>query len=246
MISALPLRISGVFVRGLRQRFSSKFTSAALGFFASAVLLAPAEASFIVYDGNIPQPGDQNVLINNNEVGTSIQGNLNNTGNPVLFTSPSQFIAGPSNGQARVEGRSADDIDASVVDIDDSIIINLLPPKVFFASVIFNAFDGSGSLTVKILGINADLSPAMATITLDNDGNPLTLGNGQNFYTVLADGGMLMTSVEVAVNSNTTYSDLRQFRIGGVAPEPGALVLSGLGAIVMIGFRRRTGARAAV
>jgi hypothetical protein len=197
-----------------------------------------SEAAFIVQDGNNPQPGDNNVLFQANVVGMSIQGQLNSSNEPVQFTSQTQFLAG-NGGQARVEARTANDYDAPQVDINDGIIVNLLPNSLRFTSLIFNSFDGTGSLTIKILGFNADNSPANATITLDDDGDPLNLGNGSNFYTVLATAGMTMTSVEVDTNAATSYLDMRQVRIGGVMPEPGTLTLAAVGMIAAWGARRR-------
>jgi len=75
------------------------------------------------------------------------------------------------------------------------------------------------------VGFNADDTPAAATITLDDNSDPLTLGNGSNFFTVLATDGMLMTSVEISTNADTSYADLRQVRISGVVPEPASAAM---------------------
>jgi hypothetical protein len=196
------------------------------------------EAAFIVQDGNNPQPGDNNVLFQANVVGMSIQGQLNSSNEPVQFTSQTQFLAG-NGGQARVEARTANDYNSSQVDINDGIVVNLLPNSLRFTSLIFNSFDGTGSLTIKVVGFNADNTPANATITLDDDGDPLSLGNGSNFYTVLATAGMTIASVEVDTNAATSYQDMRQVRIGVATPEPGSLTLAAVGMIAAWGARRR-------
>ena len=208
--------------------------------FAVVLLLGASQvrASFIVYSGNVPQTGDQNVLINNDAVGTTIQGSLNQSGALVDFTSPSQFLAGPANGQARVEARVANDINSAAVDINDSITVSLGGGGKF-ATLIFNANFGTGSLTLMINGLNSDNTPASATISLDDDNDPLALGNGSNYFTVVASGGMAMTSVEIQTNANTSYKDLRQVRIGEV-PEPQSLLLAAAAAVAgLAGLRFR-------
>ena len=96
-----------------------------------------------------------------------------------------------------------------------------------FNAAIVGGLGEDGFLTIDVMGTNSDGTPASATITLDDDGNALEIGNGSNFYTVLATDGMLMTSVEIGLTSGS-YADLRQVRISGVIPEPSTIALVAL------------------
>lgn len=189
-----------------------------------------ADASFIVFDGNNPEPDEENVLLENNSVGMTISGSTNQSNTVVTFTSPSQFLAAPSAGQAVVEAREMNDINSDQVAIDDSITVALANSALRFRDLIFNApivggLGNGGSITIEVLGFNADGTPASDTITLDDDGDPLSIGNGANFFTVLATDGMLMTSVEIQTNAGTSYADLRQIRISGIVPEPASVAM---------------------
>ena len=209
----------------------------------ASFIASPGYASFIVFDGNNPEPDEQNVQLNNDSIGMTISGATNQSGTVVTFTSPSQFLAAPSNGQARVEARELNDIDSDQIAIDDSITVALADSALRFRDLIFNAaivggLGSDGSITIAILGVNADNTPTGATITLDDDGNPLSIGNGSNFYTVLATDGMLMTSVEIKTNAGTSYADLRQIRISGVIPEPASAVMIMFFAAALCGVRQ--------
>jgi len=169
-------------------------------------------------------------MLNDDSVGMTISGVTNQSNTAVTVTSPSQFLAAPANGQARVEARESNDIDSDQVAIDDSLTVSLANPNLRFRDLIFNAakvggLGSNGTLTINIVGVNADNTPAAASITVDDDNNPITIGNGSNFYTVLATDGMLMTSVEISTNAGTSYADLRQIRISGVIPEPSSAAM---------------------
>jgi hypothetical protein len=224
---------------------SSRNVSHWLVVVAIILVASPSFAAFVVLDGNNPEPDEENVLLQNDDVGTTISGNTNQSNATVTFTSASQFLAAPSGGQARVEGRSADDINSSQVAIDDSITVELANPGFSFRDLIFNAaivggLGADGFLTIDVMGTNADGTPASATITMDENGDPLEIMNGSNFYTVLATDGMLMNSVEIGLVSGE-YADLRQIRISGVIPEPSTVALAILACLGMVGlvYRRK-------
>ena len=69
------------------------------------------------------------------------------------------------------------------------------------------------------------------------------LGNGENFLTITAIHGQLMT--DVAISSATDILDGRQFRIGGIqpipvdVPEPASLAMFGAGLFAIAGLRRK-------
>ena len=193
-------------------------------------LLAPthsrADAVFTL--GNNPQPNEENVLLNSGTIGTTIEGTTNQNGFVVNFTSATQLLTAPSNGQARVE---AIDNLASQVALDD--VSFSLANSATFTDAIFNMFVGG---TIGASG-------GTATITaLTNDGPfqfQMTLGNGQNFLTVTTINGEVLT--DISISTDIGFTDLRQVRISGaVVPEPStiALILGSL-TIAPILIRRR-------
>ena len=206
-------------------------------------VVQPCVAAFVVLDGNVPEPGEENILLGGNTVGSLIMGTTNQSGATVLFQSPSQFLLVPASGQARIEALVSNDINSGQLAIDDSITVSLASSNLSFGDLIFNSFIGGGlgaggSLTVVVNGFDSNNGPLSQTFTLDDDGDPLSLGNGSNFYTVLASGGDRMTSVEISPNIGSTYADLRQIRISQIAPEPGSMVLMLLGFVFVLTRRR--------
>jgi hypothetical protein len=214
-------------------------TMSALTVCAVAIFPAFSAAAFVAFDGNIPQPDQENILLNSGSLGLSIPGTTNNTGAIVNFTSASQLLTDPSSGQARVEASLA----GSQVAIDDSITITPGTPGVSFSSVLFNAFVGGGvgvggTLTIVASGFDVFNAPESTTFTLDDDGDPLAIGNGSNFFTVVASGGSRISSLQIIPDAGTTYADLRQIRIS-LVPEPATLALGGLGLLGVGLIRRR-------
>jgi hypothetical protein len=201
------------------------------------VAISPCHAAFIVLGGNNPQPNQENVLLPEDDMGLTIFGSTQ-SGKEVSFTSPTQFLIDPSGGQAKIEARAINDANSAQVDINDSITLALTNPNLSFSGLIFNAPSGSGSLSIIVNGFDGDDNPANATITLDDDSDPLTLGNGSNFFTVLANAGFRMTSVEISPNVNSSYEDLRQVRISGIIPEPATVMLVGMAMLGLLGGYR--------
>lgn len=212
---------------------------------SSALMSAgPTSATFMVLSGNNPGPNQENVQFDVDAVGTMVQGITNQLASAVDFTSSSQFLATPSSGQARVEAREGNDINSNQIAIDDSITVSLPNAGVSFGDLIFNAFIGGGlgsggSLTIVVSGVDSNNLPVSTTFTQDSDGDPLMLGNGQNFFTVLASDGQRITSVEISPDANSSYADLRQIRISNVIPEPASCLIGGLGLLIFVAKRRR-------
>lgn len=192
---------------------------------ALGIVAAPnfANALVLVTTGNTP--GGANVLFNNNPPnGTSIVGILNSAPNyNVNFTSTQTLLG--NGGQARVEDAGGGSL--------NNISISLDAPLTF-TQLVANSFTGSGNLSITVNSSDG--------IQVFNPFAPGGLGNGQNFFTVLASGGTAINSVSL---SGATFRDLRQTRINGVAgpggavPEPGSIALlvgAGIGGLIL---RRR-------
>jgi len=197
-----------------------------------AALLVPslswANITFTL--GNNPQPGEENVLLNNGTSGSTVSGTTNQSGVTINFTSATQILSEPSSGQARIEATSGG---SQVALSDVSSITSATGP---FGDLIFNMFIGG---TIGTSGGTATIS------VLDNLGFTSTfsetLGNGQNFLTVVASAGESIDSV--AISYSVGFTDLRQVRISGVTaptvPDSGA-TLSLLGAsLIGLAFLRR-------
>jgi hypothetical protein len=212
----------------------------ALALCAASLCPSFAFAGFIVQSGNNPQPNQENILLNNGNVAFTIVGTTNNTGTPVAFTSLTQLLTDPSSGQARVEATLPPQ-----VAVNDKITVSLPTVGQFFSSIIFNASVGSGigaggTLTLTVNGVDSSNNPESATFTMDDVNNPLTVGNGSNFFTVLTSAGSLMSTLEIIPNANTTYADLRQIRIAiATVPEPTALVSGAVSLVGLSLLRRR-------
>ncbi len=185
-----------------------------------------ANITFIL--GNNPQPGEENVLLNKGTSGSTVQGSTNQSGVVVNFTSATQTLTEPANGQARIEATNG----TSQVALTDISSISLAAGG-FFDDIIFNMHIGG---TIGTSGGTATIS------VVDNLGFTSTfsetLGNGQNFLTVVASAGESIDSV--AISYPVGFTDLRQVRISGVTavPDSGA-TLSLLGAsLIGLAFLR--------
>ena len=202
------------------------WTKSVMTALSTVVILAlarPVDASAILTVGNVPQAGDENVLLNTGAIGNPILGETNQTGLTVQFGS-NELLVAPSNGQARVEAQ-----DGSLTDLDVSI------PGSSFASLIFN-LDAAANGTV-------DFS------VLDTDGNLTLFSNnvlgksGSNFFTFTTTNGTRIAKVSLVTDTPVVLTDAEQFRIGGAwgstqesevpatVPEPVSLVLLGSGLI---------------
>ena len=185
----------------------------------SLVLSSPADASPIISIGNVPQSGDENVLLNTGTLGNPLFGLTNQTGLSVQFLSDETLVA-PSNGQARIEA-----LDGSLTSLEVSI------PGGSFTSLILN-LDASANGTV-------DFSARDTGGTLYPINNVAVGGRGSNFYTFTTDG-LPFAQVSLVTDTPVVLTDAAQFRINGTdpannqevpaaVPEPVSLLMVGSG-----------------
>jgi hypothetical protein len=209
------------------------------GFFkvpcALLLLASPSFASISFTTTNNPQPDEENILLNSGTSGTVVTGVTNQSGQTVQFSSTTDTLRIPSGGQARIEA-----VDGSL----NNITISTLD-GVTYMDFIGNPRRGSGNATVTVV-------TDVATYSFS-----YPLGNGQNYFTIIATDEQILTTT---INAPGGFTDLRQPRISGVteeedtgggdptpgasAPEPATVLLLGLACASMAPFalkRRKAG-----
>jgi hypothetical protein len=144
-------------------------------------------------------------VLNSGATGSIVTGTLNQSRLLVNFTSITQTLIAPSNGQARVEATSG----ANHVALRD---ISFALANGTFTDAIFNPAGGGR--------IGASGTANIVVIPNDAFGNPepaarfsYTLGNGNNFLTVNASNGETINSISIFAANG--FADLRQVRISG-------------------------------
>jgi hypothetical protein len=191
-------------------------------------LLAPSlsRADLSITLGNNPQPGEENVLLNTGTTGNTVLGTLNQSGFLVNFTS-TQVLTEPSNGQARIEATN-NGSQVPVTDISFSLANGTFTDAIFNPSI-GGTIGSPGDATITVVGKDAMANPETFTGTF-------SLGNGQNFFTVVASNGEVIDSISLSAITGFGFTDLRQVRISGATvpsvPESGT-TLSLLGASVL-------------
>jgi hypothetical protein len=223
--------------------FSSRTASRTVAGFVllglAGVVPVAVQAQTTLTPGNNPGVDEQNVLLNNNQTGATVTGTTNQTGTLVQFTSTTDTLFTPSNGQARIEAEDG---------ILNSLTISV--PDGTFVDLIANAFIG-GQPQIGDGTLTFTLDTSAGAQTIDN----FSLSNGQNFFTLVANSGVTINSV--TLSSETGINDLRQIRLSGVVggnpggggqqeiiPEPGTFALLGAGLLPLAGaaIRRRRNA----
>jgi hypothetical protein len=189
----------------------------------------------VIVPGNIPEPGEENILFNQPgliSTGVTIQGITNQTAVVVNFTGDGEIITTPAQGQARIEA-----VDGSL----DFLSIRLAPPGGTFGDIILN--------------LNAE-ADGFVTFTVDEGSGPVLFptvfnidAGGQNFFTATSALGFLSFSFQTSgAVSAVGLDDVRQIRISQVRPNAGVPEVSsiaawavciGMGAMVYL-RRKRT------
>jgi hypothetical protein len=106
--------------------------------------------------------------------------------------------------------------------------MDVTTPGYLFGDFILNLLNGQGDATVTVI---TDLNAVFV----------YTLGNGQNFLTIVASNGELISEIKVTMSEGGGFDQFKQPRISGLCriddadcipvnvPEPGTLALLGVG-----------------
>ncbi len=184
---------------------------------AFSVITAKADSVTFTL-GNNPQQDEENILLSSGLNGITVFGLTNQTQLQVAFSSTTDTLVEPSSGQARIEA-----LDGLVNNIRITI------PNGTFHDIILNPFFGSGTADVTVVTANNQVFNFS-----------YTLGNGENFLTIVADPGTAIFSVTISASGG--FTDLRQPRISGAegnVPEPATMFLFGSGLLGIGAAMRR-------
>lgn len=196
-----------------------------------SVFAGTAKADIVVVSG-VNNQGTDNVLLNPATNVLTVTGTVGQNNLLVNFTSTSGsglLNANPS-GQATVSGGTGN---IALTQLTFGLANNDT-----FTRAVFNINAAtSGSVVIRVEGVNINGGFFQDEFTVD--------ANGQNFFTVTAINGQLITSISLTAINGATFEDVRQVRLGGseiteTIPEPASMVLLGTGLLgAAAGVRKR-------
>src|SRR5918993_1533279 len=208
-----------------------RFVLALAVFGIVSVAAGTAKADIVVVTG-VNNQGTDNVLLNPATDVLTVTGTVGPSNLLVNFTSTSGsglLNANPS-GQATVSGGTGN---TSLTQLTFGLANNDT-----FTRAVFNINAGTdGSVVIRIEGVNIDGGFFEDDFVVN--------ANGQNFFTVTAINGQLISSISLTAINGAVFEDVRQVRLGGGAvvepvPEPASMLLLGTGLIgIAASFRKR-------
>src|SRR5687767_12908559 len=193
------------------------FALAVLGIVS--VFSSTAKADIVVVTG-VNNQGTSNVLLNPATDVLTVTGVVGQNNLVVNFesSSGSGLLSANPSGQATVSGGTGN---TALTQLTFGLANN--DP---FTRAVFNINAATnGSVVINVQGINIDGGFFEDTFTVD--------ANGQNFFTVTAINGQLITSISLTAINGATFEDVRQVRLGvgevPEIPEPASMLLLGSG-----------------
>lgn len=194
------------------------------------VFAGTAKADIVVITG-VNNQGTDNVLLNPATNVLTVTGTVGPNNLVVNFssTSGSGLLTANPSGQATVSGGTGN---TALTQLTFALANNDT-----FTRAVFNINAATdGSVLIHVEGVNIDGGFFEDDFLLD--------ANGQNFFTVTAINGQLITSISLTAINGAVFQDVRQVRLGGFEggeiPEPTSMLLLGSGlAGVAASLRKR-------
>jgi len=205
----------------------------------SALTLAVAAPAFatitVISSPPFPQNPPENVLLTSGSTGATLTGTTNQTNTSVAFTSSTDTLVSPPQGQAFL---------AATDNTLGNLNIALTNKNLGFTSFEFNI---NSPTTQNVTLVFTDQFGQ--TQVADGGTTTFSIGaNGSNFINALATNGEFITNVSL---TGANLTSVGQVRLGGVAafravPEPTtwAMLIVGFGGVGALMRSRRRGGRA--